>query len=218
MIVDRCIRQAVIGSFKHGQNLYITSQKNGSRVSKPTIVNLQPAQKTPVPNVVTQAVYADGGWLSGFWAPGSTLFLKNTNEEIIYSTSYSYNNNFSFDIPKDKLAGSKLFLTVKEEGKYVSDPVDILVKPIEGSTSAPKVTGTVSKDGGWVFIQTEPYAKLYLKRADDSIMIEKRADGEGLYSTYISTYELKQTNKVFITADAYGKTESTEPTVLNIAP
>ncbi|AFC27422.1 hypothetical protein PM3016_452 [Paenibacillus mucilaginosus 3016] len=137
-------------------------------------------------------------------------------EEFIYDYEYSpFTIMLNQPWQTAKLnAGERIAVRVQEYRKSPSDPVYFEVKPLEGVTNKPVVTGTVYNALSRIELEVEDYsAAISLRRSNGSLLWHGFRGGYDSLS--INGLLLIPGEHISLTADEFGKAES-EPVILEV--
>ncbi|MEK3719782.1 S-layer homology domain-containing protein [Paenibacillus sp. FSL H8-0034] len=225
------------GRFSIGEQLMLTAEVLGKKVSDPTYVTVQAAPQTETPVVTVNKVYTNGFIVSGRSEPESQYIMtivtlsKKDGTYITESMAgidglFTIKSNIYNNYPALSV-GEELQLTARAFGKKMSDPVTIIVNDTIGKT-APIMTDIVNDTiiSGWaqfgslVTIKNEVnghYSKVNASPTDGFFSAEAGGNtfflGDQL--TITATY-IGETisDPIYVTVGASPKTAS--PTVIGI--
>lgn len=191
-----------------GDTIYISANGYLKGPSDPLPITVQAAERGETPTV-TGTVYSDGGVISGWAEPNSTIFIYTENGKVIRTSKVNYRGEFKtyFYVEKSLEDNEKVMITAKQVAKKESLPIYMSPQPMVGKTRKPKVP-TIRNSADSIWVYAEPYSEVKIKRADGSLVRSLRSDdyrSDFLIRDWLPAEGLIE---VFVTADAIGKEES----------
>lgn len=203
--------------FYEGEQLLLTSKKNGKQASEPAVITVLAYTETSNDLSVTGSVYENELKLTVFGKAGDRLVVKSSGKHVAdFMLSYDGENKLTATDLK-LTAGETVYVRAKQSGKKLSNGVPLTVQAME-KTGAPvinKVSYGAGGSPGYVFGTAEPGAQIYVQLPDGYVTGAGVADSQGVIQSFLSTSNLTIGQNVLFTARAFGKSlsEAVEATV-----
>lgn len=193
--------------FELDSKLLLTAKIKEKKESMPLQLIVQKAPKTPLPEV-TKTVYNMSIAIEGTSEPNTLLILKDfTGKELGRTTTYSTSFSLSFYYNVELIAGDKLYLTAKGEGKSVSDPYEITVIQ-SAKTQMPTISKPIARLTKIVEGISEPDSYLELTNAKGNIVGIGNSNNTSQFTLYINYVEFTVGEILYLTARAKDKSTS----------
>jgi len=208
------------GQLAVGERLTLTATVPGKATSNPLTITVQAAPKTAMPTV-TGNVYTNGVALKGITErsnPHSAIVtLSKQDGTYLASSGAAYDGSFNinsiFTSSNVMLAvGEEVHLTAQAYGKKPSDPVKLIVQPVQGQTRVPTVNGNVYETISYFSGYAEPGALVVFKKDNGYTTTVTASTYDGYYSLYSG--QLAVGEKLTLTATVPGKATSNPLTII----
>jgi hypothetical protein len=158
-----------------GMDLVITADEIGKAESDPVPVKVSAAPQTATPVATKAVVYPNGMELNISTEPNANIKLSNSNGSRFWTWTATSAGKVSdvvyhLDMNGPLLQpGEVLTLIAQAPEKGTSTPVEVVVLPLQGKSTAPSVIGSVYEMDNYINVLAQPYSKVTLTRTNGTI-------------------------------------------------